>query len=395
MQVGLRIAAAVALALILGAAPFTSARAADPIEVNALLPMTGPLAFYGAGIANGLNAEESVLNAGGGINGRTLHFVISDDQANPQVAVQLTSALVSKGAPIIFDGGPAATCKATANTAKNSAVVLCLSAAYDPADDPYSFTTPMSFESALAAQVRYFRVRGFKRIGFIIGTDATGQIADSSLTHIMTYPENKDMVLVARERFGTTDLSVTAQVAKLKAGNPQAVFLAASGAPLGLILREMRDAGMELPTGTIASNQSVQQLVSYGNIVPPDLELVAALWAGYDVMGKGPIKDKVTQFRDAMARAGHDADGPASIGWDFGLFVAAAYHKYGASMTPTNLKDYIASARNLPGICGTYDFVATPGRGLTDKDTVVLHWNGTRKTFDPISTPGGAAVLKT
>lgn len=387
--------AVVTLALLMAAVPFGSAQAADPIEVNALLPMTGPLAFYGQGILNGLSAEEPVLNAHGGINGRPIHFVVSDDQANPQVAVQLTSALVSKGATILIDGGPAATCRATATTAKNAAVVFCLSAAYDPATDPYSFTTPMSFEAGLAAHIRFFRARGLKRIGFIIGTDATGQIADASLTNIMAYPENRDLVVVARERFGPTDISVAAQVARVKAGNPQAVFLAASGTPLGLILREMRDAGLVLPTGTIASNQSVQQLVSYGDIVPNDLELVAARWAAYDVMLGGPVKDQVAIFRSAMKRAGKEADGPASIGWDFGLFIAAGYKKFGPAMTATNLRDYVANLRNEAGICGYYDFITTPGRGLTAKDTVVLRWNGARKTFDPISTAGGTAVLHT
>lgn len=385
--------AAVALATLMTAVPFGRAQAADPIEVNALLPMTGPLAFYGQGILNGLSAEEPLLNAAGGINGRPIHFVISDDQANPQVAVQLTSALVSKGATIIIDGGPAATCRATAATAKNAAVVFCLSAAYDPATDPYSFTTPMSFESALAAQIRFFRARGLKRLGAIIGTDATGQIADSSLTNIMAYPENRDLVLVARERFSPSDISVAAQVARVKAGNPQAVYLAASGTPLGIILREMRDAGMALPTSTIASNQSVKQMVSYGDIVPTDLELVAARWAAYDVMLGGPVKDRVAGFRSAMKRAGKDADGPAAVSWDFGLFIVAALKKFGPAMTATNLRDYVANLRNVAGISGYYDFVTTPGRGLTSKDTVVMRWNGARKRFDPVSSAGGTGTL--
>ena len=63
MHLGLRTAVAAALALGLGVAPFTDARAADPLEVNALLPMTGQTAFYGQAIAKSLTVEESAINA--------------------------------------------------------------------------------------------------------------------------------------------------------------------------------------------------------------------------------------------------------------------------------------------------------------------------------------------
>jgi branched-chain amino acid transport system substrate-binding protein len=393
MQLGSR-AAAAALALLIGVAVPGVTRAADPIEVNALLPMTGQTAFYGQAIAKSLAAEEASINAAGGIGGRPLHFTISDDQGDPQVAVQLTSGILSKGAvPAIIDGGPAATCRATAATAKATAVVFCLSAAFDPSVDPYSFTTPMSFEAAVAAHIRFFRSRGFKKQGFIVTTDATGQVADAAITNILSYPENRGVTAVARERFGVADISVAAQVANMRNAGVQAVWVGASGTPFQVVLRDMRDAGLDVPVGTIASNQSVAQLVSYGSIVPPDLEMVAARWAAYDVMGSGPVKDKVTAFRSAEAKAGLQADGPASIGWDFAQFIAAGYRKFGAGMTPANLREYVATLRNVAGICGYYDFITTPGRGLTSKDTVVLRWNGARKTFDPISTAGGTAPL--
>ncbi len=393
MQLVLR-AAAAALAILLTLAPFGSARAADPLEMYALIPVTGPLAFYGAGIATSLGALEKTVNASGGISGRNVHINILDDQANPQIAVQLLGPILSKGAPVVIDAGPAATCKATSSLAKSSAVIFCLSTAYEPAGDPYSFTTPMSLEDALAAQIRFFRVRGLKRLGFIIANDATGQASDSVLTNIMNYPENRGMSVVVRERFGPADISITAQVAHLRSENVQAVYALASGAPFGLILREMRDAGLNVPTSTLASNQSVKQMESYGTSVPPDLEMTSARWAAYSVMQGGPVKEKVAQFRAAMAQAGLAGDyGPASLPWDPGMFIIAAYRKYGASMTPANLKDYIANVRNVPGICGFYDFITTPGRGLSSKDTVVLRWDGGRKDFIPISTAGGTAVL--
>lgn len=389
-----RTAVCAVLALLLGMAPFSSARAADPLELYALLPMTGPLAFLGQGVAASMGAEEAAINARGGVNDRTIRFTMLDDQGNPQVAVQLLAPLLSKGVPAIIDSGPAATCRATTAAAKSAAVIYCLSNAYDPAADSYSFATPMSLEDAIAAQIRFLRVRGLRRIGFIITTDATGQASDAAISNILAYPENRDVVAVARERFGMADISVTAQIARIRSAGAQAVYALASGAPFALVLRELRDAGMSnVPTATLASNQSIKQLTSYGNIVPPDLEMVTARFAAYDVMGAGPVKDDVGIFRSALAHAGVGTDGPASLPWDPIMLILAAYRKYDFAPSAANVRDFIAGTRNVPGIDGFYDFITAHGYGLTSKDTVVLRWDAARKDFVPISTAGGVAVL--
>ena len=94
-------------------------------------------------------------------------------------------------------------------------------------------------------------------------TDATGQAADAATTNILGLPENRDVVAVARERFAPSDIGVTAQIARIRSANPQAIFALGSGSALALILREMRDAGLALPTtATLAVNQNAKQLVS-------------------------------------------------------------------------------------------------------------------------------------
>jgi branched-chain amino acid transport system substrate-binding protein len=380
-------------ALAFGIVPTTAIGAADPLELYALVPITGPLAFYGQGIQQSLAAEEATINAAGGVRGRNVHFNVLDDQANPQIAVQLLSPLLAKNVPVIIDAGPAATCRATASVAKSSAVIFCLSTAYRPEIDSYSFTTPFSLEAGIAAQVRFFRNIGLKRLGFIIATDATGQEVDTVLNSILAYPENRGVTAVARERFSPADISVAAQIARIHSANPQAVFAFGSGAPLSLIFGAMRDAGLALPTATLAVNQSVKQLSSYGAIVPADLELVTPRWAAYDIMGAGPVKTKAGAFRTAMDRAGLGTDGPDSLAWDPAMFIVDAYRASGDAPTPTSVRNYIAGLHNVAGICGYYDFPATPGRGLTAKDTVVLRWDGVKKAFIPISTAGGEARL--
>jgi branched-chain amino acid transport system substrate-binding protein len=369
------------------------ARAVDPLELYALLPLTGPLAFYGQSILAAMSAQEQSINATGGVDGRQVHFTILDDQASPQIAVQLMSPLLAKGVPVIVDGGPAATCRATTALAKTDALVFCLSTAYTPASGTYSFSTPFSLEDSIAAQIRFFRVRGLKRMGFVSLTDATGQASEEALTHILAYPENKDVVAVGRERFAGSDISVSAQLARLRSGGPQAIMVNASGAPLGIVLRDLRDAGLTMPIATLASNYSIKQMQSYGASVPAELELVSSRAAAYSVMHGGPVKDAITVYRAAMKRRNVGLDGPASLAWDPIELIRGAYRKAGTAASPQKLYVNIAGARNIAGISGYYDFVTTPGRGLTSKDSVVIRWDPKLADFVPVSTAGGAAPL--
>jgi hypothetical protein len=110
-------------------------------------------------------------------------------------------------------------------------------------------------------------------------------------------------------------------------------------------------------------------------------------------MGAGPVKTDTTAFREAMKKNGIGLDGPSSLSWDPINLIVEAYKKVGIAASPAKLYATIAGVRSVAGINGFYDFVTTPGRGLTSKDTVVLQWSAVRKDFIPISTAGGSAKL--
>src|SRR5258708_39310129 len=92
------VVAAAALALVIG-----PVGAADPFEINILLPLTGPAAFFGTEEAKGLAMVESSVNKTGGINGRPVKFVIKDNQSNPQTAVTLMGQILATNPGIVLE----------------------------------------------------------------------------------------------------------------------------------------------------------------------------------------------------------------------------------------------------------------------------------------------------
>lgn len=87
--------AALALATGLLAAP-APAPAADPYQIDVILPLTGPGSFLGKEEADALGVLEWIANKSGGLAGRPVKFAIQDDQSNPQVGVQLANAVLTK-----------------------------------------------------------------------------------------------------------------------------------------------------------------------------------------------------------------------------------------------------------------------------------------------------------
>ena len=88
-----RFAVAVLAALLALTAP---AGAADPYEINVILPLTGNIAFVGQTELQSLKALEAYINRTGGINGRPISFVVADDQNDPKTSVLLTQNLIAK-----------------------------------------------------------------------------------------------------------------------------------------------------------------------------------------------------------------------------------------------------------------------------------------------------------
>ena len=74
-------AAVLSAASLLLLAP--AARAADPYEINVILPLTGSIAFVGTTQLQAIKGVEAYINKTGGIGGRPVSFVIQDDQGDP------------------------------------------------------------------------------------------------------------------------------------------------------------------------------------------------------------------------------------------------------------------------------------------------------------------------
>jgi branched-chain amino acid transport system substrate-binding protein len=377
-----------AAALLLLLTPLTVS-ADDPIEINAIVPMTGGAAFIGKGYSAAFSALETAVNKHGGINGRQLKFVVQDDQSNPAISVQLFSALMDKHVPVVLGAALAAECNAMKAMLKDGPVLYCLTPAVHPDPGSYVFSADPSTPDQLAASIHYFRKRGFTRFGIITSTDASGQDADVTIAGALAVPENAGALDVVHEHFNVTDLSVNAQIERIKAANPQVLIAWTTGTPFGTVLRAVNDTGLNVPVYTNAGNLTYGQMAQYKDFMPKELDFPAVACVVPDGITDSAVKAATTSYFDALRDIGVKPEYIQSVAYDPALLVVTAFRALGPNPTATALRDYLNKMTNFAGVSGRYNFKATPQRGLGTGQIFVARWDPTQNNWTAVSKSGG------
>ena len=387
---------ALALGLIVARASL-AASAADqtPYEINAVLSLTGPAAFIGASEARTLGIVATTVNHSGGINGRPIAFHISDDQSNPVLSVQLVNGLIGEHVPLIFGPGFTATCAATmALTMKTGPVMWCMAPGIYPDPGSYVFSTQATTDQTVIVMVRYFRLRGWKRMAVISSTDASGQAFDHGVATAAALPENRDVQIVAHEHMSPTDISISAQASRIKAANPQVLMTLATGSPWGTIMRGIADAGINVPIGGGNGNLIIAQLDQYRAFLPSEMYFPGNIAVAPESIGKGPIEDAQAVYFNAFRAAGIKPDLGYNIGWDPAMILVGALRALGTSASAEQVRNYIVNLHGWVGINGVYDFRDGAQRGIGQRSQVMDRWDKTRSVFVAVSRPAGYLKAK-
>jgi branched-chain amino acid transport system substrate-binding protein len=287
-------------------------------------------------------------------------------------------------------------CSAVAPLVATGPVMYCLSPGIHPAKGSYVFTSSVSTHDLENALIRYFRLKGWTKIALITSTDASGQDAERGIDEVMKLPENKGMVMVERVHFNPTDVSVSAQIERVKAAGPQAFIAWSTGAPIATIFKGIIQAGLNVPVATTDGNMTYAQMKQYAAFMPKELYFPVGLWAAQNVGVKVPAEVKKAQdeFYAAYKAENASPDVASNHGWAPAMVLIDALRKLGPNATATQLRDYLGHLKNHPGINGMVDFESVPQRGLSVQNAVVTRWDAARQGWETMSQPTGIPLAK-
>lgn len=373
--------AALLAALLLAALTFAAGGrlgvAAEPFQIDAILSETGTYAFQGQEALRALKIIEERTNKAGGIGGRPIKFVVSDDQSNPAIAVQEANAIIARHASVILGPETTAPCSAVAPLVTNGPVLYCFSPGIHPKPQAYVFSSGISTLDTLAASKKFFALRGWTKIGFITSTDATGQDADQNIETVFG-SGGGPLTVVDHEHFNPSDVSVDAQMAKIKASGAQVLVAWTTGTPFGTVLRSATQAGLAIPILTTAGNLSDAEMHAYAAYIPKELYIPGTPAFAPDQIAPGPLRNALQEYFDALKADGAKPENATSLAWDGTSLVISAFQRLGLAATATQIRDYIDSLRGGIGIYGPHNFVAIPQRGIGIGSVVMIRWDASR-----------------
>ena len=365
-----------------------AAVAADPYEIDAILPQSGNGAFLGQAQEVALKQLEELINKRGGVAGRPLKFVYFDDQSSPQIAVQLTNVIISKRAALMVGSTLVSICSAEAPLVKAGPLVYCFSPAIHPPAGSFMFTAGTSTTDMLAASMKFFRSKGWTKIAILASTDATGQDVDNNMAQILAMPENKALSVVAQEHYNASDVSVAAQIARIKASGAQAMIAWTVGGPLATIFNGMRSTGLDIPVLATPGNMTYVQMKQYAAFLPRDLYFPGSASFAPEQLPNGPEKKAVSAYLDAFKAIGVRPDQGHLFVWDPVLIIVDAIDHLGVGATPEQLREYITNYAGT-GVFGKYNFHAVPQRGVGVDSVIMVRWSPENNTWVGVSKAGG------
>ena len=226
-----------------------SCRANDDqvIRIGAIFPLSGPVAFYGTESRDGGILAVEEINAAGGLLGKQLVLLIEDDEGRPELTINAFTRLTSRErVGFIFGSSTSGATMAISNLAQSAGVLLISPSATNPQVTLAGnfvfracFIDP--FQGVVGADFA-FADMNLRRaaILFDAGADYNTGLADAFRTRFTELGG----IIVADEAYQTGDVDFNAQVTRIRATNPDVVYLPNYYNDVALQAIQLRDQGV-------------------------------------------------------------------------------------------------------------------------------------------------------
>lgn len=342
-----------ALVLAVGCA---SSKAGDSntIRVGVNYELTGNNATYGTNLNDGLQMAIEEINQQGGVLGKKIESVILDNKSDATESANVSTRLATRE-NVIALLGPATSgaTKAAIPAAMDNKIPLISASA--TADDvtlnadgsvkEYVFKTCFndSFQGVMMAQFGYNEL-GLKKAAVL--ADTTSDYAQGlSKAFQETFTELGGEVLSV-EAYAAGDTDFRAVLTNLKGKNPEFLYVPGYYEEVGLIIRQARELGLDVPI-----------LGGDGYESPKLLELAGkdALNQVYYSSHYSPMDDSeiVAAFKEKFrAKFNKEPDAFNALGYDLGYLLADALERAGEADSE-KLKVALQETEGFVGVTGT------------------------------------------
>ncbi|HTP37815.1 MAG TPA: branched-chain amino acid ABC transporter substrate-binding protein [Methyloceanibacter sp.] len=239
--------AALALAVLMAACGDGGGKGSDTIPIAVVGPVTGQYASFGAQMTNGGQMAVDDINAAGGVLGKKLDLDIGDDACDPKQAVAVANQMTGNGVALVAGHYCSGSSIPASKVYAESNMVQISPASTNPAftDDragPNIYRVCGRDDQQGGIAGKYLATHfADKNIAFVHDKTAYGKgLADETKKALNAAGKQEAMY----EAITAGEKDYSALVSKLKQANIDVVYFGGYHTEAGLIIRQMRDQGL-------------------------------------------------------------------------------------------------------------------------------------------------------
>ena len=327
----------------------------DTIKIGINLELTGGVASYGTSEKAGIDLAVDEINEAGGVDGKKLELVTVDNKSEPAEATSAALKLIDKDKVVAIIG--AATSGATiaqADIANSKKTPLISPSGTSPSvtvkDDgsvnEFVFRTSFidPFQGTVAAN---FAINELKVKNVAIYSDNSSDYSKGLAASFKKDFEAAGGKVISEESYIAKDSDFRSVLTSIKAANPEFIFIPGYYEEVGLIIKQAREMGIDVPL-----------MGADGWDSPTLLEL-----AGADALNNtfttnhyssedtdGIIQDFNEKFE---AKYNKSPDAFNALGYDTVYLLVDAIKRAGA-VDSVKIKDALAATKELELVTGLY-----------------------------------------
>jgi branched-chain amino acid transport system substrate-binding protein len=346
----------------------------NEITIGISLTTTGPGAALGIPERNALDFVTKE------IAGVPLKVIVLDDGGDPTNATTNARRFVTESKADIIMGSSTTPPTIAVSKVANEAGIPHIGLSpfpITPERAKWSVTMPQPIPIMGKVLYEHMKAHNVKTVGYIGYSDSYG---DLWFNDFKSQGVAMGMTLADEERFARPDTSVTGQVLKLVAANPDAILVGASGTAAGLPQTELRARGYK---GLIYQTHGAASM-DFIRIAGPAAEGV--------LMASGPVMDPEDQPVEAQTKkaglaldqayeakygansrsqfAGHSYD--AFLVLERIVPVALKTAKPGTPEFREAIRQALLTEREIAASQGVYNFTEKDRYGLDDRSRILL-----------------------
>lgn len=330
----------------------------DSIKVGAAFELTGNVANYGKSTNEGLKLAIEEINKAGGVNGKKLAVVESDNKSEPAESGNSVTKLITQD-KVVAVVGPATSGCVNAATPISTAnkiphIAPCATAPNITNDNGKvkEFVFRACFIDPFQGQVMaVFADKTLKVKNVAIFYDSSSDYSKGLAEVFQKTLEGKGGKIVAKEAFLGKDVDFKAALTKLKASNPEAIYIPGYYEEVSKIIKQAREMGINCPLIGSDGWESPKLAEIAGKDALKNCYYISAFNAKDEDKS---VQDFIKKFKEKYQK---DPDIFAMQGYNAGLILADALKRAGTT-DGTKVAKAIAETKDLPVASGKLTFDA-------------------------------------